>query len=132
VIDGEETARAVNELVHSFQTTFKITTKSPASPVAPGPRKERFPVNANTTTEQSPEVVLAKLKDVLLEKRIEFGFSSPYCLFCRWGAVAFELEICSIPNLEVNGIKFHRIAGDVWEYSKLCKSILSDMNLSAE
>lgn len=77
-------------------------------------------------------MVLAKLKDVLIEKRIEFGFSSPYCLLCHWGAISFELEICTIPNLEVNGIRFHRISGDVWEYSKLCRSILEDMNLSAE
>jgi hypothetical protein len=131
-VDEEESARVVNELVQSFQTTFKITPKPATPSPSPAPRKERFPVNANTTTEQSPDTVLAKLKDVLLEKKIEFGFSSPYCLLCQWSGVAFELEICSIPNLEVNGIRFHRISGDVWEYSKLCKTILGDMNLSAE
>jgi len=89
-------------------------------------------VNKDTTTEASPEVVLAKLKDVLLEQRVQCGFSSPFCLLCKREGVAFELEICSIPNLAVNGIRFHRISGDVWEYSKLCKAILTDMNLSEE
>jgi len=89
-------------------------------------------VNKDTTTEQSPEIVLTKLKDVLLEQRVQFGFSTPYCLLCKHDGGAFELEICAIPNLAVNGIRFHRISGDVWEYSKLCKAILSDMNLSQE
>jgi len=129
--DEDLAARAVNELIHSFQTTFKITSRAPAV-ATPAPRKERFPVNKDTTTEQSPEVVLAKLKEVLLDKDIAFGFSSPFCLLCHRDDIAFELEICSIPNLEVNGIRFHRISGDVWDYSKLCKSILTDMNLSEE
>lgn len=59
-----------------------------------------------------------------------YALSSPYCLQCEGGSVSFELEVCSIPNLEVNGVRFHRIAGDAWAYTTLCKGVLADMNLA--
>lgn len=52
----ESSERAVDELVQSFQTMFMLGA----------PRRERFPVNKDTTSEQSAEAMIAKLKRVLV------------------------------------------------------------------
>jgi hypothetical protein len=44
----------------------------------------------------------------------------------------FETEICQLPFLNLNGVRFRRISGNAWEYKAICKEILGDLDLKEE
>lgn len=41
----------------------------------------------------------------------------------------FEVEVCQIKGLSMNGVKFKRVAGDVWEYRNMCQNLMALMKL---
>lgn len=43
--------------------------------------------------------------------------------------VHFDLEICQIQGLNMNGVRFKRISGGVWAYRSLCQSLMQKMKL---
>lgn len=43
--------------------------------------------------------------------------------------VYFDLEICQIQGLNMNGVRFKRISGGVWAYRSLCQSLMQKMKL---
>ncbi|XP_006812753.1 LOW QUALITY PROTEIN: serine/threonine-protein kinase SIK3-like [Saccoglossus kowalevskii] len=43
--------------------------------------------------------------------------------------VRMELEICQVPGLSVNGLRLRKIAGDTWQYRRLCNELLAGMDL---
>ena len=45
------------------------------------------------------------------------------------GNLVFEIEICRVPKLNLNGLIFKRLTGSVWSYKKVCSKILTKMNL---
>ncbi|KAJ3092186.1 MAP/microtubule affinity-regulating kinase 4 [Quaeritorhiza haematococci] len=43
--------------------------------------------------------------------------------------VAFQLEVCKVPRMNLFGLQFKRLNGGVWNYKKICNKLLSQMNL---
>ncbi|XP_070551720.1 serine/threonine-protein kinase SIK3 homolog isoform X2 [Ptychodera flava] len=43
--------------------------------------------------------------------------------------VRMELEVCQVPGMPINGVRLRKIAGDAWQYRKLCNELLAGMNL---
>jgi hypothetical protein len=69
---------------------------------------------------------------VLRGKNIPFQETGPFCLVCKSKSVVFETEICQLPFLNLNGVRFRRISGNAWEYKAICKEILYDLDLKEE
>jgi len=91
------------------------------------PRELRIPVHHRTITTDSPDAILTKIKSCLADNGFTNQWNTHYCLVCAKHNLTFELEICSLPNLDINGIKFSRISGDIWLYKKICKKILKKL-----
>jgi hypothetical protein len=97
------------------------------------PRAVRIPVDSKTVIHGSPDEILPQIKHILEANDISFDFSTPpYCLICKNAnktkqELTFELEICTIPNLDIYGLRFNRISGDMWEYQRICKKILKKL-----
>ncbi|XP_077985470.1 serine/threonine-protein kinase SIK3-like [Glandiceps talaboti] len=43
--------------------------------------------------------------------------------------VRMELEVCQVPGMAIHGVRLRKVAGDTWQYRKLCNELLAGMNL---
>jgi MAP/microtubule affinity-regulating kinase len=43
--------------------------------------------------------------------------------------IKFELEVCRVIKVELNGIRLKRLGGDTWEYKTLMTKLVSQMRL---
>lgn len=89
----------------------------------------RFSFNENTTSHKSPELIMEHLKKVLNNMKIDNVLKSESIIKCETSKNVFEAEITRVPNLSLNGIKFRRISGDAWEYSKTVSKVLKKLDL---
>ncbi|ORZ38998.1 kinase-like domain-containing protein, partial [Catenaria anguillulae PL171] len=86
-------------------------------------------LNVNTTSAKPPLEIIAEVKRVLAENRVDFGHDGGFIVECRLADLVFEIEICKVPRLSLFGLHFKRISGGIWAYKKLCNKLLSQMNL---
>eukprot|EP01130_Rhizamoeba_saxonica_P007734 TRINITY_DN3139_c0_g1_i1.p1 TRINITY_DN3139_c0_g1~~TRINITY_DN3139_c0_g1_i1.p1 ORF type:complete len:349 (-),score=72.52 TRINITY_DN3139_c0_g1_i1:31-1077(-) len=108
---------------HENDTNIKIVSTDMETL---SPREVRFPVTDNSTS-TSAEVILEQLNRILTENNIPHTLSH-YCYLCNIDDIVFEAEVCSLPILQVYGIRFNRIKGDIWEYHQICKTLLELMS----
>lgn len=93
--------------------------------------------NVDTTTMKNPREIMEEVVRVLAEQALEVDFEG-YTFRCKSteeGAgegksrLQFEVEVCQIKGLSMNGVKFKRVAGDVWEYRNMCQNLMALMKL---
>lgn len=105
--------------------------KEPHAPKEP--RSVRFAFSVHMTSTKPPAEMMDAIRRVLSDTNppIEFSAESEFCLKCSdpKARVQFEIEICRLPQLSVNGLRFHRLRGDSWRYKNLCKELLSLFHL---
>lgn len=81
------------------------------------PRSLRFTWTMKTTSTKDPIVMLNEIKKVLAEQNCEYEQPETYLLVCRHGdpeadtCVQWEMEVCKLPRLSMNGVRFKRISG---------------------
>ncbi|VDO06193.1 unnamed protein product [Rodentolepis nana] len=81
------------------------------------PRSLRFTWTMKTTSTKDPIIMLNEIKKVLAEQNCEYEQPETYLLVCRHGdpeadtCVQWEMEVCKLPRLSMNGVRFKRISG---------------------
>ncbi|VDD77427.1 unnamed protein product [Mesocestoides corti] len=81
------------------------------------PRSLRFTWTMKTTSTKDPTVMLNEIKKVLTEQNCEYEQPETFLLVCRHGdpaadtCVQWEMEVCKLPRLSMNGVRFKRISG---------------------
>jgi MAP/microtubule affinity-regulating kinase len=94
--------------------------------------------NVDTTTMKNPREIVEEITRVLADQPLQVE-SDGYTFRCKHAGTAdglsskaklqFELEVCQIKGLAMNGVKFKRVAGDVWEYRNMCQLLMTNMKL---
>jgi len=91
--------------------------------------------NVDTTTMKPAEEIVEEVTRVLTESEITFK-QKGYVFKCKQKQpidkaerVQFDLEICQIQGLNMNGVRFKRISGGVWGYRTLCQTLMQKMKL---
>ncbi|KAJ3193837.1 MAP microtubule affinity-regulating kinase 1 [Irineochytrium annulatum] len=106
----------------------KIKTAMQMRNQRPEPRTLRFTFSVSTTSAKEPDAILSEITKALGESGVRFEVTAYICM-CTIDDLEFEIEVCKLPRLSVNGLRFKRLSGNSWNYKNLLTGIISKMNL---
>ncbi|KAI9006042.1 kinase-like domain-containing protein [Gaertneriomyces semiglobifer] len=92
------------------------------------PRVLRFTFSVSTTSTKEPDAILTEVLRVLSEAGVKYEVSG-FAANCSFSGLEFEMEVCKLPRLNVNGLRFKRNSGDSWAYKNLLTELIGKMNL---
>ncbi|ESO11650.1 hypothetical protein HELRODRAFT_137336, partial [Helobdella robusta] len=99
------------------------------------PRSLRFTWNMKTTSSLHPDSIIEEIKRVLKANNCDFDQSEKYLLVCMHGDAAtdslvqWEMEVCKLPRLSLNGVRFKRISGTSIGFKNVASKIANELNL---
>ncbi|VDK40022.1 unnamed protein product, partial [Taenia asiatica] len=99
------------------------------------PRSLRFTWTMKTTSTKDPTVMLKEIKKVLTEQNCEYEQPETYLLVCRHGdpeadtCVQWEMEVCKLPRLSMNGVRFKRISGTAIGFRNIATRVSDALQL---
>ncbi|KAI8918664.1 KA1 domain/Ssp2 C-terminal domain-containing protein, partial [Powellomyces hirtus] len=88
----------------------------------------RFTFSVSTTSTKSPDAILAEVLRVLTAHGVKYEVIG-FIASCSFQGTEFEMEVCKLPRLAVNGLRFKRMSGDSWAYKNLLTDLIAKMNL---
>ena len=115
--------------------TSKFSKKSGVIEDATKPRSLRFTWNMRTTSAMDAHDVLAEIKRVLDVQHVEYEQREKFMLMCSLGEegqenlIQWEMEVCKLPRLSLNGVRFKRILGNSMGYKNIAANITSELRL---
>lgn len=84
----------------------------------------------NMTSLKSVQEIEKEVKHMLDNCGLSLGYKhANYHFEVKAGDIILEIEVCALADQSVNGLKLRRIAGDNWQYRKLCNELLSRLQL---
>lgn len=108
----------------------KLATSSPSQP-----RKLKGLYDVSSTSTHSAEHVLSELERVVRERNIPYR-TKGFFIRCKFVHpitkkvdLAFDLEVCLLPRMDLVGVRRKRVKGDTWAYKKMCEELLAAAQL---
>ncbi|EGC29180.1 hypothetical protein DICPUDRAFT_51418 [Dictyostelium purpureum] len=129
-ISTSNTPRTIDENGTSIGNSPLITSTSTPRHQSQEPRIVRFVFGVNTTTMKDAPELMQIVLHTIDTFCIPHTQKAPYLIECETEGVRFSIEVCRLPRLSVNGLKFKRIGGSSWRYKSICKDLLSQMKLN--
>ncbi|XP_050969912.1 serine/threonine-protein kinase MARK2 isoform X2 [Labeo rohita] len=112
----------------------------PAAPVSSlkdqaKPRSLRFTWSMKTTSSMEPGEMMKEIRKVLDANSCEYELRERYMLLCMAGSparddfVQWEMEVCKLPRLSLNGVRFKRISGTSIAFKNIASKIANELKL---
>ncbi|XP_048853930.1 serine/threonine-protein kinase MARK2-like isoform X2 [Brienomyrus brachyistius] len=101
----------------------------------PKPRSLRFTWSMKTTSSMEPGEMMKEIRKVLDSNSCEYELRERYMLLCMSGEpasddyVQWEMEVCKLPRLSLNGVRFKRISGTSFAFKKIASKITNELKL---
>ncbi|XP_059364904.1 serine/threonine-protein kinase MARK2-like isoform X3 [Carassius carassius] len=99
------------------------------------PRSLRFTWNMKTTSALEPGEMMKEIRKVLDANSCEYELREPFMLLCMAGKpahddfVQWEMEVCKLPRLSLNGVRFKRICGTSIAFKNIASKISNELKL---
>ncbi|KAL0994109.1 hypothetical protein UPYG_G00117860 [Umbra pygmaea] len=118
------------------------STSTVPSPPNPGltpkdnkPRSLRFTWSMKTTSSMEPNDMMKEIRKVLDSNSCEYESRERYMLLCMSGNpnrddfVQWEMEVCKLPRLSLNGVRFKRISGTSIAFKNIASKVANELKL---
>lgn len=99
------------------------------------PRSLRFTWSMKTTSSKDPNDMMREIRRVLTENNCDYEQREKFLLLCVHGdpntdsLVQWEMEVCKLPRLSLNGVRSKRISGTSIGYKNIASKIADDLRL---
>jgi MAP/microtubule affinity-regulating kinase len=99
------------------------------------PRSLRFTWSMKTTSAMEPDAIVREIRAVLTANDCRYEQTERYLLMCSYGdersdsLVQWEMEVCKLPRLSLNGVRFKRISGTSIGFKNVASKIANELKL---
>ncbi|XP_058847876.1 MAP/microtubule affinity-regulating kinase 3 isoform X2 [Acipenser ruthenus] len=99
------------------------------------PRSLRFTWSMKTTSSMDPSDMMREIRKILDANNCDYEQRERFLLFCVHGdghaenMVQWEMEVCKLPRLSLNGVRFKRISGTSIAFKNIASKIANELKL---
>ncbi|KAM3594082.1 uncharacterized protein V6R79_001910 [Siganus canaliculatus] len=99
------------------------------------PRSLRFTWSMRTTTSMEPCEIMREIRKVLDANNCDYEQQESFLLLCVHGdgraenLVQWEMEVCKLPRLSLNGVRFKRISGSSIAFKNIASKVANELKL---
>ncbi|XP_023681283.1 MAP/microtubule affinity-regulating kinase 3a isoform X2 [Paramormyrops kingsleyae] len=101
------------------------------------PRSLRFTWSMKTTSSMEPSDMMREIRKVLDANNCDYEQRERFLLLCVHGdghahpegLVQWEMEVCKLPRLSLNGVRFKRISGTSIAFKNIASKIANELKL---
>nr|XP_040055773.1 LOW QUALITY PROTEIN: MAP/microtubule affinity-regulating kinase 3a [Gasterosteus aculeatus aculeatus] len=99
------------------------------------PRALRFTWSMRTTSSMEPCDIMREIRKVLDANNCDYEQQESFLLLCVHGdgraenLVQWEMEVCKLPRLSLNGVRFKRISGSSIAFKNIASKVANELKL---